>query len=258
MEPETERALGRLLDAFPSLKSWWERHRETVRPIWSDILRPCHPDDVAAIVGDLIYGDLRLPANYEFDRLAILIRQESKAKAKEREARQEQREAEAEMSWREAVCVGGGWQRDLVRAIDRASRIGGLVRAGKMEPDVAAAEIDELRAFARNLRAEQDEPRHRCPKCRDRGLIEVWDPRFIAVARKLGECKRSMLRTVMTSCDCDAAEAFGSERKSWRPLPVYSPMIYFRVQDRSQASFAKAVGLDPSIEADQDTLTESD
>ena len=74
---EVAEVLTLLFRAFPSFGSWYDKHRDTVRDIWVNTLSNTEPDDAMDVAEKLIRGEIELPPNYEFDRVAILLKKEA-------------------------------------------------------------------------------------------------------------------------------------------------------------------------------------
>ena len=103
MRDETREVLNMLMHSFPSLGSWFAKQDRSLSETWSKVLSHVDPDDVMTVAERFIRGDLDLPANYEYDRLAIIIRREAAELARRRSEvaendrrRKEQEEARSE------------------------------------------------------------------------------------------------------------------------------------------------------------------
>ena len=73
------RELDRVADAFPSVAAWIDRldqqQSESMFRAWKAQLAKCQLADVAAVVDRMIGGEIELPENYHFDRLAVIVRE---------------------------------------------------------------------------------------------------------------------------------------------------------------------------------------
>jgi hypothetical protein len=77
-------SLQMLVDAFPSFGRWWQDNAD-IKPLWCKVLAGTHATDAAKVIDDMIMGRTEMPKNYEYDRLAIVIRREADFYATRRE-----------------------------------------------------------------------------------------------------------------------------------------------------------------------------
>ena len=83
-------SLQMLVDAFPSFGRWWGENSEdwrgtSLKQLWCRVLAGTHEQDAAKVIDDIIMGRTEMPKNYEYDRLAIVIRREADFYATRRE-----------------------------------------------------------------------------------------------------------------------------------------------------------------------------
>ena len=98
MRDDTREVLNMLMHSFPSLGSWFAKQDASLSETWSKVLSHVDPKDAMSVVERFIRGDVDMPPNYEYDRIAILIRREC-ARLADRRAEQvsnEQRRRERE------------------------------------------------------------------------------------------------------------------------------------------------------------------
>lgn len=74
---QTQRLIERLMNVFPSFGAWVEKHSSQLREVWRSVLAHANFDDASLVVEKLVCGEIEMPANYEYDRMAILIRKEA-------------------------------------------------------------------------------------------------------------------------------------------------------------------------------------
>ncbi len=91
-EQQIQSVLTSLFDAFPTLAEFYRRNRETMKPAWVKALSYADYADTVTIVDRMICGELDMPANYEYDRIAIILRRESGLITSERNQRKTQTE----------------------------------------------------------------------------------------------------------------------------------------------------------------------
>jgi hypothetical protein len=83
-------SLQMLVDAFPSFGRWWEENSAdwrgtSLKQLWCRVLAGTHAADATKVIDDLVMGRVEMPKNYEYDRLAIVIRREADFHATRRE-----------------------------------------------------------------------------------------------------------------------------------------------------------------------------
>ncbi len=66
-----------LFDAFPSLADFYERKRSTIRAYWVKTLAYVDKADADIVVERFVTGERDMPPNYEYDRMAIVVKREA-------------------------------------------------------------------------------------------------------------------------------------------------------------------------------------
>lgn len=83
------RELDRVAAAFPSVQNWIDRFEpeqsRSMFTAWQKQLAKCQLADVAAVVDRIIGGEIPLPENYNYDRLAVIVRELAQALAHRRQ-----------------------------------------------------------------------------------------------------------------------------------------------------------------------------
>lgn len=78
-EQETGEVLQPLFGGFPTLRKFYSDSQATLRLAWSKALADVERRDAEVVIGKLVAGDIEMPANYEYDRMAIVIKREANA-----------------------------------------------------------------------------------------------------------------------------------------------------------------------------------
>lgn len=139
-EPEAADIIQRLIDIFPSVATYYSANRNTLRQTWLQTLQRCNHGYAVAVVEDLACGDMILPPNYEYDRLAIVIRKE----AGDREANQTQRQAQ----YRKYFATNGAMEfvrKDKTGSI--AVELGDMVRRKEITREENDRYMTELMTY---------------------------------------------------------------------------------------------------------------
>lgn len=239
-DEQIQESMTRLINAFPSLGEWYGKYKERIREIWFDILRPTDADDLATVVDQLIYGQVELPRNFEFDRLAIRIRQVCNDRKRERDGHTEDYQQGLISKWRREASKTKSSQAHLSRLIKDAQLVGLEYRSGAINEDEHRERIDQIAWQARNLQSDQDDPRYKCGFCRDTGKIEVYHPDFIAAARASDRVTNAMKHTCMTACpECELGNRLSQGNNKWQGLPEYHPMQHHRVHQNTLGEFER-------------------
>ena len=70
-------------------------------------------------------------------------------------------------------------------------------------------------------------PRHACPECSDKGVIEVYDPRTTYHAARAKTLTGDRIRSIMVGCQCEAGQVHREERKTDKKRKPMRPLIAF-------------------------------
>lgn len=135
---ETTAILTKLFDAFPSLAAWYAKHADTVRSVWLGTLSTVEAGDAESVVARLVGGHIEMPPNYEYDRIAIMIRREC-ARLADRRAEMvtnEQRRRERErFRYCEDARQANSEMERFMPAMRQLMAMGELKRDGKLSAE---------------------------------------------------------------------------------------------------------------------------
>ena len=142
---QAEELIGHVFLAFPLYRKWLN---ETEDPngtldVWCETLLPVESEDAMDVVADMKVGKFPLPAGYERDQLAIVIRREAGERAASRRQKQTQEEKYHNQS-------KGAWS---AIANDQSGHIaielGVAVREGRLTREENDRRMKELMAWDR-------------------------------------------------------------------------------------------------------------
>ena len=144
MRDEMRDVLNLLLRSFPSLDAWFAKQDATLGDTWSKVLASVDPDDAMVVVRRLIRGELDMPANYEYDRIAILIRKYSGLIAERRNnERENERRREERFSYHDQAATASTEFERFFPAFRELTRLGELRKNHNI-----SQEENDTKAFA--------------------------------------------------------------------------------------------------------------
>lgn len=200
---------------LPDFRAWLSRlrqdapddHAELMRA-WAAALSDVDMRDARAVTSRMVAGDDDIPAAYERERTAAIVRRLAKANYVRRTAGLARRVDPETLPQRGGILPGG-----LLRQINAA---------------VAAGE--DFRAAAKRIipPTPDDGPRYSCWLCGDSGLVTVWHERSIRAVMAGGDLDPLELRTCAAPCSCAAGRAKlgDGDRHSWPERCGYSEDRY--------------------------------
>lgn len=229
MNHQTE-AFNSLFDAFPSLRRWWDENGDSVRELWRDILGRCDQTDIDAVVQDIKLGVIELPKYYDYDRLAILVRRHCESRASDRRARtEEQQKRERLRAYARTANAPVAENLTLPSIIKGILEAKALLSNGVLTQEAYDERIAALKQSIMPGAAVYDQPKYKCPECRDTGKIEIYSPEGIARARGRGEPTRRDRVMQMVACNlCDEGERMAEGNRHWSPLRKYNALSDYR------------------------------
>ena len=133
-------ALSALLAAFPSVHDFYTNNQ--LRDVWLQQLADCEAADVAAVINEVIAGNIELPPNYAYDRIAVTIRKHARDMRAKR--RDEQR-----MEDLLATPSADHWKYNLGSLMKASRAAGEKLKSGEITKEENDRIVADLRAKAR-------------------------------------------------------------------------------------------------------------
>ena len=133
MNEKMKTVMNRLLTAFPSFDAWFAKQSDEFVDSWSQVLGRVDADCAMQVVDRLINGTIELPPNYEYDRVAILLRREAGYIAEQKAMMSENaRLRESRIRYHEEAKTASDELQRFMPALRALCRIGTLCRDHKI------------------------------------------------------------------------------------------------------------------------------
>ncbi len=201
--------LDRLYAAFPDILEWVKQNSPDIaltQGAWAQTLKPCTLEECNKVLSDWINAVHPPPKGYERSQVALIIRQSVM------QDRDEARRAKAEKPRGPLDHVPDlrGSSKDIPSIAHALARALDLKSKGANDQVIEL----EIKKMLPAVKDNFDEPRYRCPTCRDRGVVCVWNPDEMDKIRDGKLSRGCILHQSAVACSCTAGDKIYNGRAS--------------------------------------------
>lgn len=191
--------LQRFFSAWPQTGAWVNSQDSPkgVLSAWRTTLSVVEVSELNEVLLRSLQGLLELPAAYDRQNTAVVLRRECLKLRSERASASESERVRMQATRR-------GRYQPLSRVFVEIIRLGAALRDGRItEEQYREDHAKQLRIASSDPNA--PEPRYRCAICRDVGSVTIWHPWTVNSVRDTGELPASR-HIAACACSCAAGD----------------------------------------------------